>query len=307
MTSAENEQKAGDHITVTRHPASDLPASTWSVGQDGEGWNVTSPDGAQSGGHSTAIEALSDSRVCQFAPDVALDIRTAGLVSPFDLLSVLESWTDPSDYASENADWIDHPELGMTQECLQSWPAADALGLESSRVIRVDNGFVGVHTARRDSTGGSQRHLIVFRDNDWMRPDFYDPWASASTDNGWGIASYDIGEIVPGLVGEVMHVEDWGPNLSVWQLPDDHPKGLYERMIEWISGCISNTFEEYDIEVEVDGGSVTAILPEEGPYGEGSGHLGLTALSEQARTAVKRPHFEISLAHRHWDESNPPI
>ena len=58
----------------------------------------------------------------------------------------------------------------------------------------------------------------------------------------------------------------------------DHPEGLYEEMLSWMSGYISMTPSMEEFELEVDGATVTAVFPEEGPYAEAEGWLGSTVL-----------------------------
>lgn len=267
-------------IVVGRYRGLDAPAETWRIRRSDGAWTAVAPDGTVGVPHPSALEALAASGACRYKSGVGLHIRTGGLVSPFGLLPALDSWKDPAEAESEPVDWSQHSELGWTQEVLNYWPAGEALGLEPSRVIRVDEGFIGVHTDGRDAQGRNLRHLIVVLETDPPRPAFFEPWASVSADNGWGWVTHDIGEIVPGLMGEVTSSDGWGPMLTVRPLPEDHPQGLYESTVAWVSGCIADTIEEF--ELEIDGGSVTAVIPEDAPYGEASGRLEPAVLRSQA-------------------------
>lgn len=122
-------------------------------------------------------------------------------------------------------------------------------------------------------------HFVVVRELGLPELEFFDQWAWTSTDNGWGIGSYSIGEIAPGVVGEVFRIDEIGPTLTTTPLPENHPEGLYGQMLDWISGNVFNTSGFDEAELRVEGDEVMAVFPEGWEYGgEASGWLGPTVM-----------------------------
>lgn len=254
----------------------------WRFVESESGWLVTDSDDATTREFVTLTDALRESGCCAFAPGVALDIRTGGAVSPFALLPALQDWTESVHAGSplEDYDWSSHPRMRLLSEVLEY--SAQELDLDTERMIRIDDGFCGVHL----SGGYSREHpvctsLIIFKDMDPPSHEFYDLWAWTSTDNGWAFRTEDIGEIVPGLQGEVQMIGDSGhPHLTVGPLSENHPAGLYDAMVSWIADSISTTsgFEEVELTITINGSDVVVDLGQD-PPGEASGWLGRTALN----------------------------
>lgn len=278
---AVKKSKAADRIEVRRYEDSEAEPETWRVQRDGETWRAVGPDGNLSTAAASAAEVLRQSGACRYEPGTALHIRTGGLVSPFELLPALQDWIDTEDAGDSSVDWSDHADLGWIAEVLSGLSAEDSFGLDPTRLIGLDGGLCGI---RKVQAAGSNKkdvssHFVVMRELDPPVSEFFDLWAWTSTDNGWGIGSYDIGELVPGVVGEVFKVDEIGPTLTTAPLPENHPEGLYGEMVDWIAGNVSNTSGFDEAELRVEGDTVTAVFPEGWEYGgEASGWLGPTAM-----------------------------
>lgn len=268
-------------VIVARYAGLDVSPDSWRINRFGDLWIATAPAGNLQGSYPSAVEALSASGSCRYEPGSALHIRTGGLISPFELLPALQDWIDHEDAGDSSVDWSEHQELGWIAEVLSRLSFDDLFGLDPNRLIGLDDGLCGVRKTMMP--GGRKKdvlcHFVVLRELDPPELEFFDHWAWTSTDNGWGIGSYDIGEIVPGVVGEVFKVDDIGPTLTTAPLPENHPEGLYDEMVAWISGNVSNTSGFDEAELRVEGNTVTAVFPEGWEYGgEASGWLGRTVM-----------------------------
>lgn len=281
---------AAGNLEVVRFAGPTGPTETWRVESDGSGWVVVGPRGDRTAAHPTIVEALQASAACRFEAGTALHIRTAGLIGPFDLLPVLQEWTD-RDSGSDYPDWSEHLEMGWFFEVIIS-----SFDLDPGRLVGIDDGFCGVRQVPGPDGGskGAWRHLVFFRGIDPPEVMFSDPWASTHTDNGWGIGTYAIGEVVPGVVGEVYRIDEIGPELTTWRLPASYPEGLYDQMMSWISGNVFNTSGFDEARLQVEGEDVTAVFPEGWEFGgEASGWLGPTVLETRAtgETSEESPDF----------------
>lgn len=273
--------QAAPEILIDRYRGPEAHAETWQIRQSDGLWTAAGPDGSHVAPHRDAVEALSASGACRYERGVALHIRTGGLISPFDVLPALQDWLDNEDAGDSSTDWSDHAELGWIAEVLSRLSAEDSFGLDPTRLIGLDDGLCGIR--RTQAPGGRKEdvwsHFVIMRELDPPELEFFDEWAWTSTDNGWGMGSYGIGEIVPGVVGEVFRVDEIGPTLTTTPLPEHHPEGLYDEMLDWISGNVSNTSGFDEAELQVEGDTVTAVFPEGWEYGgEASGWLGPTVM-----------------------------
>ena len=273
--------KTADRIEVRRYADPETEPETWLVQRDGEAWRAVGPDGNLNTAAASAAEVLRQLGACRYEPGSALHIRTGGLISPFELLPALQDWLGNEAARDSSVDWSEHTELGWVAAALSQLSAEDSFGLDPTRLIGLDGGLCGIRKAQAPSSNrkGVSSHFVVMRELDPPEPEFFDQWAWTSTDNGWGIGSYDIGEIVPGVVGEVFKVDEIGPTLTTAPLPENHPEGLHDEMLDWISGNVSNTSGFDEAELQVEGDTVTAVFPEGWEYGgEASGWLGPTAM-----------------------------
>lgn len=271
------ETRGGFRIMVERYDGPDGPRHDWSVvGTDG-GWEVRGPDGGVAGKYGGPLDALRDSGACAFVPGTALRIRTNGALSPFEVIPALDGWL-VNLFASEaeTIDWWDSEDLAWVQEHID-WSFKE-LGFDPARIIVIDDLLCGVCTAQITREPESVRLIIPCEDESRLRPIFLDPWATVTPDNGYGSAWYGVGEIAPGILATAIDIEDFPPSLQFNRISSDHPEGLYEEMLSWMSGYISMTPGMEEFELEVDGAKVTAVFPEEGPHAEAEGWLGPTVL-----------------------------
>lgn len=254
------EPSASPEIVITRHAGPDGPVEMWRICESSGGWNATGPDGGQGDSFPTVVEALIDSGAARFAKGAALDIQTAGLVSPFDLLPALAAWADaPGDLHSGAADWTAHPRIRWIESTMENF--GRGWSIDYGRLIRIDDNICGVYAEHDVRQRLMERHLVVLKRDDPVWPLFYDSWASTSTDNGWGMAMYEIGEITPGFEGDVQHIDQVAPEIRISRLPENHPAGLYDAMVSWIEGLVSNTYGCEDSEVEPDDDGVEVMIP----------------------------------------------
>lgn len=270
-------------IQVTRYAGPEGPAETWSVDADGADWVATSPNGSRGACHGSPTAALESSGACHYVPGVGLYIRTGGVVSPFELLPALQSWTEPDDGPVEAHDRWGHEALSWAHEAVYRKSGDDQFQLDSNRIIRIDDGVCAVHQPDRDRSSTGSRHLVIFEETDPLWPAFFEEWATTTTDNGYGSAHYATGEITPGFQGAAFDADEIG-SLFVRPLPEGHTPPQVDEMVSWIAGNVSMTAGFGEFELEVDGGSVTAVFPEGGPYGEASGSLGPAVRQTQGQS-----------------------
>lgn len=265
-------------IEVDRFEGPDGPCSRWRIAECDAGWNVTCPDETSAGTFNNLEDALQQSGACEFVPGTALHIRTGPSICPFDLLPALQEWlVDPVGEEAEPADWWEHADLGWVQEHI--WSSFASFGFDPARIVVINDLVCGVCTARVGTETRSVRLFILCEDIGLrLRPIFLDLWATVTPDNGYGSAWYRIGEIVPGLEATVFDSGDIDPFVLLNRLTNGPDSAFYEGILLWMSGYISMTpgLEKFDL--EVNGSTVTAVFPEEGPYAEAKGWLGPTVL-----------------------------
>ena len=272
-TSMRRKRSAPQSVSVARYATPDQPAVEWRFEPHDGGWRALSPDGQLSELSATLIECISTSGACEYETGVGLHIRTGGLISHFELLPALQSWTVPRESTSIDFEWWDHEVLGWAQEAINQRCGADQFELDYERIVLIDEAICAVHQADRDREKPGDRYLVLFEETDPMWPAFVEEWGTTQTDNGYGSTNYAVGEITPGFQGEVFDAGEIA-NLSIRPLPEEHTRPDDSEIVAWISGNVSMTagFEQY--ELEVDGNVATAVFPEEGPYGEASGRIG---------------------------------
>ena len=252
-------------ITIYRHSNPETSPERWEISNRSGKWCAVCPKGVLEQSFSDPVKALIQSGACEYRRGAALDIRTPEGFDPFRLLPALASWADvhgaPHDGAS---DWSPQPRLRWVERILED--EGRFLRLDYGRLIRINDLICGAYIPQDEAESEPTRHLILFQPADPLWPVFYDAWASTSTDNGWGMADYEIGEITPGFEGEMRHVHGHEAELRISRLAADHPKGLYDAMVSWVADIDSITHgldeelcETDDVhygELEEDGGDV---------------------------------------------------
>ena len=264
-------------ITVERHDGPDGPRYDWSIVETDGRWEARGPDGGVAGTYGGPLDALRDSGASAFVPGTAIRIRTNGGPRPFDLITALDGWlVDPFASEAETVDWSDSEDLGWVQEHIDS--SFEELGFDPLRIIVIDDLLCGVCTAQIPREPEPIRLIVPCEDDGRLRPVFLDSWATVTPDNGYGSAWYGVGVISPGIMATAIDIGDFPPSLQFERISSNHPENLYEGMLSWMSGYISMTPGIEEFELEVDGSTVTAVFPEEGPYAEAEGWLGPTVL-----------------------------
>jgi hypothetical protein len=247
-------------VTVTRYYGPEGPEEVWRVVSEALGWVAYGPAGAVFAPQSSLVEALEVSGACRFEEGVALHISGA---DPFALLPALRGWADAPAGDPEDTSWEGHPVMGAAYPD-DSWFSTDSgFSFDLSRPILVGDATVAV-VGHPDA--GSSRFLVVL---DEARSSFgslpivlSDTWAEASTDNGWGRGLQQIGELAPGLIGDISQVDDI---LTVDIRPSRPGKDerLYEQMVTWAYEKVEFAFSGYDYTLDFSGGSITVSFKDE--------------------------------------------
>ena len=240
-----------EFIEVDRYVGPDSPPEPWDIRAVADTWSATGPEGPLSQSFSDPVAALIESGACVYARGAALDITTSESFDPFRLLPALASWAEAPGAPHEGAsDWSAQPRIGWIERLLED--QGRLLHIDYGRLIRINDLICGAYLPRDKSGSEPERHLVLFEPANVLRPVFYDAWASTSTDNGWGTADYEIGEVTPGFEGEIRHVSGHEAELRISRLAADHPKGLYDAMVSWVADIDSMTFGLEDEMGETD-------------------------------------------------------
>lgn len=280
-TAGVDEVKSLARISVDRYDGPKGPHRSWAVLATDTGWIVEGPDGEVAGPFGMPVDALRESGACAFVPGTAICISTGGALSPFEVIPALDGWlVDPFASEAELVDWLAHDQLAWVDDHI-GW-SFEELGFDRARVIVIDDLLCGVCTARIPGETDPIRLIVPCEGYPSLHPVFLDPWATVVPDNGYGSAWYGIGEVAPGIQATAFDVEDFPPSLSFKRIPAEHPAGLYEEMLSWMSAHIAMTPGAEQFDLEVDGSTVTAVFPEDGPYAEAEGWLGPTVLSARS-------------------------
>ena len=252
--------EAGGLLYVSRYYGPRSDELLWRFLRKSAGWVAYGPAGEELGPHPSLLDALEISGACKFEEGVALHISGA---DPFALLPALRGWADAPAGDTEDASWEGHPAMGLAYPD-DSWFSTDAgFSFDLSRPILVGDATVAV-VSHPDV--GSSRFLVVL---DEARSSFEslpivlsDTWAEVSTDNGWGRGLQQIGELTPGLTGDISEVED---TLTVDIRPSRPGKDerLYEQMVRWACEKVEFAFDGYDYTLDFSGGSITASFKDE--------------------------------------------
>lgn len=238
-------------IEVNRFEGPDGLCSRWRIAECDAEWNVACPDETSAGTFKKLGDALQQSGACASVPGTAHQTGT-GWVCPLDFLQALEE---------------------------HIWSSFASFGFDPARIVVINDLVCGVCTARIGAETRSVRLFILCEDIGLrLRPIFLDLWATVTPDNGYGSAWHGIGEIVPGLEATVFDSGDIDPIVLLNGLTNGPDSAFYEGILLWMSGYISMTPRLEKFDLEVDGSTVTAVFPEEGPYAEAKGWLGPTVL-----------------------------
>jgi hypothetical protein len=272
-----------DAIVITRHALPSGQSETWRIERSDACWTSIAPDGTRRKPDTSPLAALTATGACLYERGVGLDIQTAGLIDPFELLPALESWTEVDEEPVEEHEWWTHETLGWAHEFILSRSSRDQFELDRDRVILIDDLVCAVH--RPDSTWSSTAapHVVIFEWDDSLLPAFVEVWATTNTENGYGHGYHAIGEIKPGFEGQVFVAEEIA-SLRIRPLPDGHSGPSEEEMRSWISANVSMTPGLEEHALEVSGDAVTVVFPEGGGYAEASGGLGPAVRRTQGPT-----------------------
>lgn len=275
--------RGAEFLKIDRYIGPSDPPERWEIRGRAGAWRAMGPGGPLPQSFPGPVAALIESGACAYERGGALDVRTSEQFDPFRLLPALASWADapgrPHDAAS---DWSRHPRIYWVERHLEE--EASLLEIDSGRLIRINDLICGVYLRRSESRLVMARQLVLFAPADPLWPVFYDGWVSASTDNGWGIADYEIGEVTPGFQGEMRHVDGADMELRISELAADHPKGLYDAMVSWVTGLASVTFGLEEIEMTEADDSVRIELPEGSVGKVDTGPFGPTVLRSKGLT-----------------------
>ena len=272
-------------IEVERFERSDDQPSRWRIDPSENGWRVAGPGGAKTETGGDLVEALRMSGSCTFSNGAALRILTTGSVNPFDLFPALEEWLAEFPAGSEDEQgseelptWRLNPEFSRLDEL--SSEDYEALSLDSSRVILIDDDLCGVSAALiGNGPSAIRKRIFVLAECEFMgslTPKFFDLWATMFTNNGYGWGEYAIGEVSPGVKASFENHEGM-KYLFFDPMPSNGE--LYDDVLSWISGCVASTPQPgtdegfSGFEVVVEGNDVQIIWPDEGPHVDAGGWI----------------------------------
>ena len=227
-------------VTVTRYYGPEGPEEVWRVVSEALGWVAYGPAGEVFAPQPSLVEALEVSGACRFEEGVALHVSET---DPFPLLPVLRGWAEAPP--------------GSEQEV--SRDIDSGLSFDRSRVILVGDADVAV-VSHPDV--GSSRFLVVFDESGRLPIALSDTWAEVSTYNGWGNGRQQIGELAPGLIGDISQVDDI-LTLDIWPRRPDQDERLYEQMVKWAYEKVEFAFSGYDYTLDFCGGRITASFKDE--------------------------------------------